>query len=41
MGMTDSFGGERLAEVMEGDLEQVIDPLVAEEQAELLAALGE
>jgi peptide chain release factor 1 len=31
----------KLAEIMEGALDQVVDPLVAEDQAELLAALGE
>ncbi len=31
----------KLEEVMQGDLDQVVDPLISEHQAELLAALGE
>jgi peptide chain release factor 1 len=31
----------RLPEIMEGDLDSVIDPLVHEYQADQLAALGE
>ncbi len=31
----------KLAEVMEGDLDAVVEPLIAEDQAELLAALAE
>ena len=31
----------KLAEILEGDLDQVVDPLVNEYQADRLAALGE
>ena len=31
----------KLAEVLEGELDQVIDPLISEYQADQLAALGE
>ena len=31
----------KLAEVLEGDLDQVVDPLINEYQAEQLAALGD
>ncbi len=31
----------KLAEVMEGDLDQVLEPIISEDQAEQLAALGE
>ena len=30
----------KLAEILEGDLNQVVDPLVSEYQADQLAALG-
>ncbi|MCH8302644.1 MAG: peptide chain release factor 1, partial [Proteobacteria bacterium] len=31
----------KLAEILEGDLSQIIDPLINEYQADQLAALGE